>query len=77
MRINLFQGVQMKKSVFIISAVALLLLFLLGTAAYKSDKLDKSAKAAGQNLAFLARKARSVHRTPNARSDNNVIVRSC
>ncbi len=45
----------MKKSVFIISAVVLLLLFLLGAVVYNSEKLDKSAKVAAQNQAFLAR----------------------
>mgnify|MGYP001562341863 CR=1 FL=1 len=45
----------MKKSVFIVSAVLLLLVFLLGTFLYKSEKLDQSAKAAEQNQTFLAR----------------------
>ncbi len=45
----------MEKSVFIISAVVLLLLFLLGAVVYNSEKLDKSAKVAAQNQAFLAR----------------------
>jgi protein-disulfide isomerase len=45
----------MKKPVFIISAVLLLLFFLLGAYLYKSEKLDKSAKAAEQNQTFLAR----------------------
>ena len=45
----------MKKTVFIVYAVALLLVFLLGAMAYKSEKLDKSAKAAAQNQAFLVR----------------------
>ncbi len=45
----------MKKPVFIVSAVLLLLVFVLGTLLYKSEMLDKSAKAAGQNQSFLAR----------------------
>lgn len=45
----------MKKSVFLVSAVLLLLVFVLGTLLYKSDMLDQSAKAAGQNLSLLAR----------------------
>ena len=49
------KNTQMKKPVFIISAVLLLLVFLLGTFLYKSEKLDKSAKAAEQNQTFLAR----------------------
>jgi len=48
-------GVPMKKTVFIVSAVLLLLVFVFGTLAYNSEKLDKSAKAAEQNLTFLAR----------------------
>lgn len=45
----------MKKPVFIVSTVVLLLAFVLGAFAYKSDKLDKSAKLAEQNQAFLGR----------------------
>jgi protein-disulfide isomerase len=45
----------MKKPVFIVSAIVLLLVFLLGAYLYKSEKLDKSAKAAEQNQVFLAR----------------------
>ncbi len=45
----------MKKSVFIVSAVALLLVFLLGAMVYNSKKLDQSAKMAGQNQQFLVR----------------------
>ena len=44
-----------KKSVFIVSAVLLLLVFVLGTFLYNSEKLDKSAKLAEQNQALLAR----------------------
>jgi protein-disulfide isomerase len=46
---------QMKKPLFFASAALLLLLFVLGTLVYNSDKLDKSAQAAEQNQAFLAR----------------------
>jgi protein-disulfide isomerase len=49
------KAVQNKKTVFIVSAVLLLLVFLLGTFAYKSEKLDQSAKVAEQNQTFLAR----------------------
>jgi len=49
------KGVPMKKPVFIVSAVLLLLAFVLGTYAYKSEKFDQSAKVAEQNQAFLAR----------------------
>jgi protein-disulfide isomerase len=45
----------MKKPVFIVSAVLLLLVFLLGAYAYKSEKLDKSEMPVEQNLTFLAR----------------------
>lgn len=47
--------VQGKKTVFIVSAIVLLLVFALGTLVYNRDKLDKSAKVAEQNLTFLAR----------------------
>ena len=40
---------------FIVSAIVLLLVFVLGTLVYNRDKLDKSAKVAEQNQAFLAR----------------------
>jgi protein-disulfide isomerase len=45
----------MKKSLFIVFATLLLLVFLFGTFLYKSEKVDKSAKAAEQNKSFLAR----------------------
>ncbi len=46
---------QSKKAVFIVSAIVLLAVFVLGTLVYNRDKLDKGAKAAEQNLAFLVR----------------------
>jgi protein-disulfide isomerase len=46
---------QSKKGVFIVSAIVLLAVFVLGTLVYNRDKLDKGAKAAEQNLAFLVR----------------------
>lgn len=49
------KAVQNKKTVFIVSAIVLLLVFVLGTLVYNRDKLDKSAKVAEQNLTFLAR----------------------
>jgi protein-disulfide isomerase len=48
------EGVQMKKTVFIVSAVLLLLVFLLGTLVYKSEKVETSVKATEQNQTFLA-----------------------
>ncbi len=47
--------VQNRKAVFFVSAVLLLLVFALGTIAFNSEKLDKSAKAAEQNLTLLVR----------------------
>lgn len=49
------QGSKLKKTLFIGSAVLLLLAFAIGIFFYESDRLDKSAKAAAQNQAFLAR----------------------
>ncbi len=49
------KSVPMKKPVFIVSAALLLLVFVLGTLLYKSEKLDKSAKMAEQNQTLLAR----------------------
>ncbi len=46
---------QSKKTVFIVSAIVLLAVFVLGTLVYNRDKLDKGAKVAEQNLAFLVR----------------------
>jgi protein-disulfide isomerase len=45
----------MKKTIFIAVSVLLLLAFFLGARAYNSQKWDKSAQAAEQNLAFLSR----------------------
>ena len=49
------KGIELKKAVFISSAVLLVLVFVIGIFLYESERLDKSAKAAGQNLTFLAR----------------------
>jgi protein-disulfide isomerase len=49
------KAVQSKKAAFIVSAIVLLAVFVLGTLVYNRDKLDKGAKAAEQNLAFLVR----------------------
>jgi len=49
------KGVQSKKTVFIVSAVLLLFVFMLGAFLYKSEKFDKSAKLAEQNQTLLAR----------------------
>jgi protein-disulfide isomerase len=49
------EGVQWKKAVFIGSAVLLVLVFVIGIFLYERERLDKSAKAAEQNLTFLAR----------------------
>ena len=45
----------MKKAVFIGSAVLLVLVFVAGIFLYQSERLDKSVKAADQNLSLLAR----------------------
>jgi len=49
------EGIQLKKTIFIGSAVLLVLVFVIGIFLYERDRLDRSAKAAGQNLTFLAR----------------------
>lgn len=49
------KGVQSKKIVFIVSAVLLLLVFVLGAYLYNSEKFDASAKLAEQNQSLLAR----------------------
>lgn len=49
------KGVQSKKIVFIVSAVLLLLVFVLGAFLYNSEKFDASAKLAEQNQILLAR----------------------
>lgn len=49
------KSVHSKKIAFAVSAVLLLLVFVLGTLLYKSDMLDKSATAAAQNQNLLAR----------------------
>ena len=49
------KGVQSKKTVFIVSAVLLLLVFVLGAFLYNSEKFDASAKLAEQNQSLLAR----------------------
>jgi len=49
------QGIQLKKAVFIGSAVLLVLVFVAGIFLYQSERLDKSVKAADQNLSLLAR----------------------
>lgn len=45
----------MKKNVFIVSAVLLLLVFVLGAFLYNSEKFDASAKHAEQYQSLLAR----------------------
>ena len=49
------KAVHNRKTVFIVSAIALLLVFALGALVYNRDKLDKSPNAAEQNQAFLSR----------------------
>ena len=49
------EGIQLKKAIFIGSAVLLVLVFVIGIFLYESERLDKSAKAAELNLTFLAR----------------------
>ena len=48
-------GIQLKKTIFIGSAVLLVLVFVIGIVLYESERLDKLTKAAGQNLTVLAR----------------------
>lgn len=49
------KAAQSKRTVFLVSAIVLVAVFVLGTLAYNRDKLDKGAKVAEQNLAFLVR----------------------
>jgi protein-disulfide isomerase len=49
------RAVHNKKTVFVVSATVLLLVFVLGALVYNRDKLDNRAKAAEQNQAFLVR----------------------
>jgi protein-disulfide isomerase len=49
------EGIQLKKTLFIGSAVLLVLVFVIGIFLYESERLDKSAKAAAENQAFLVR----------------------
>ncbi|TAK72427.1 MAG: disulfide bond formation protein DsbA [Betaproteobacteria bacterium] len=49
------EDIQLKKAIFIGSAVLLVLVFVIGIFLYERERLDKSAKAAEQNLTFLAR----------------------
>ena len=49
------EGIQLKKAIFIGSAVLLVLVFVIGIFLYESERLDKSARAAERNLTFLAR----------------------
>lgn len=53
--VQINKGVQSKKIVFIVSAVLLLLVFVLGVFLYNSEKFDASAKLAEQNQSLLAR----------------------
>jgi len=49
------EGNQLKKALFIGSAILLVLVFVIGIFLYESERLDKSAKVAAQNQVFLAR----------------------
>jgi len=53
--VQAIKAVQSRRTVFIISAIVLLAVFVLGTLVYNRDKLDKGTKVAEQNLAFLVR----------------------
>lgn len=44
-----------RKSIFIVSAIALLLVFVVGTLLYQSEKGEQSKAAAGEKQALLAR----------------------
>jgi protein-disulfide isomerase len=59
-----------QKTLFIVSAVILLLVFLLGTLAYKSEKVDQSAQLAARNSQNLVR----FHSPALGKSDAPVVI---
>lgn len=59
-----------QKTLFIVAAVGLLLVFLLGTLVYKSEKIDQSAQLAERNRAHLVR----MHSPTLGKADAPVVI---
>jgi protein-disulfide isomerase len=59
-----------QKTLFIVAAVVLLLVFLLGTLAYKSERMDQSAQLAERNRAHLVR----MHSPTLGKADAPVVI---
>jgi len=59
-----------KKMLFIIAAAVLLLVFLVGTLAYKNEKIDQSAQLAERNRAHLVR----MHSPTLGKADAPVVI---
>ncbi len=59
-----------QKTLFIVAAIVLLLVFLLGTLAYKSEKTDPSAQQAERNRALLVR----MHSPTLGQADAPVVI---
>lgn len=59
-----------RKTLFIIAAVGLLLVFVLGTLVYKSEKIDQSAQLAERNRAHLMR----LHSPTFGKADAPVVI---
>ncbi len=59
-----------QKTLFIVAAIVLLLVFLLGTLAYKSEKTDPSAQQAERNRALLVR----MHSPTLGKADAPVVI---
>jgi len=59
-----------KKTLFIVAAVVLLLVFLLGTLVYKSERIDQSAQLAERNRAHLVR----MHSPALGKTDAPVVI---
>jgi len=59
-----------QKTLFIVAAVGLLLVFLVGTLVYKSEKIDQSAQLAERNRAHLVR----MHSPALGKADAPVVI---
>ncbi|MDP1653233.1 MAG: thioredoxin domain-containing protein [Rhodocyclaceae bacterium] len=59
-----------QKTLFIVAAVVLLLVFIVGTLAYKSEKIDQSARLADTHSAALVR----MHSPTLGRADAPVVI---
>lgn len=59
-----------QKTLFIVAAIALLLVFVLGTLVYKSEKIDQSAQLAGRSSAHLVR----MHSPTLGKADAPVVI---